>query len=558
MLIKSDEICYTKPALEDFLTEYNNLLASILVKNQHSLKFVASATIDRLEAQTHFFEKIQKYIQMRTLLAKDPSLVIELIPEDYFLYRHLYKEFNGRIKKAKNVSKVDIKEIVKKKWLIREILFITRLTIIFLKTLLFSIAVPQPKTKYQSIVRTYFDYRCKDKQGELREEYFGPFIVDLVKEFKTLMVYKILHPKIKELKEYLKLRRTANFESCLLESFLNPVSIVRAFILCLLSRIRLKDSFVYAGADITGLLQQSLDEDYFSGNSLGVYLEYEAAKMILGSNPERLLMPYENQCWGKVYPFIKSQSANIRTSIIGFQHSGFSFKVLNYFPSRIEKDLPLFPDKIVTVGNITKRTLEDKANYPSAIVEGAALRQANLVNSGSFHIASRQENLTSKIAYAFSYDVSKYKNIIKVLTRVFKNSSIYIYLKIHPDYNEKKIIGELGTDLPQNFCLAQEISWNNIYEEVDCILYDDNSIGLEGMINGVKTFMLDIEPFYDCNRIFYFNERQTELDINGLFKLKQALEEKTFLKGLDINRISPYISSYYNVYSKDKYFKAYL
>lgn len=558
--ISSDKIIYVHPPIESFLIEYNDLLASIyLKKSSKFFRYLASPTINRLEAQTHFFEKVQKYIQLRSMLLNDVSLLIKLIPEDYFLYEELSKEFKGRILICDNYILFEIKKPLK--WLFLMMKFSSRVVSRLLKTMFVTIIsiFIRPKTKYQSVIRTYFDHRCKDAEGKLREEYFGPLAFDLVKESKPLVVYKMIHERVAELWMYLKLRKSAKFDSCLLESFLSPLSVIKVFVLYLFSKIELKEKYLYSGMDITAILQQSLNDDYFSFRGLGVYVEYEVAKKVLGSNPERILMPYENQTWEKVYPLIKAKNPYISTKIIGFQHTGFSYKLLNHFPSKCEKSLSLFPDKIVTVGRMTKKILEEKAFYPCEIIEGAALRHTKLVKNGGFYIKSPRKILNNKIVYAFSYDISKYKKIIKALIKIFEGSSIIIYLKVHPDYCEDEVVKDLGIHLAPNFLLAQKIPWVEVYEVVDCVLYDDNSIGLEGIINGLKTFMLDVgEPIYDCNRMYYFNEWETTINMFGLLKLKQLIEEKRFVKEFDIEKVSEYVNSYYNAYSKSKYFSAYL
>ena len=556
--LTSDKIKYKKPPVENFLSDYNNLLAELLVKNKDSLKFIASPTINRLEAQTHFFEKIQKYVQICSSLKENTIGELELTPEDSFMYRGLDKEFRGRVFKCRRV--LTLRQYLKTKILARYIIFLLRWVNLLCRTLIFAFVLPCPKKRYQTIIRSYFDHRCKDNDGNLREEYFGPLILDLIKTQETLVVYKLLTPSRGELKNYLNLRLRSKFDSCLVESFLSPIAVIRLFFSYLSSRIKFRGQLIYMGRDIAFLLQQSLDSDYFSFGGLVTYIEYAAVEKILNLNPERILMPYENQAWEKVYPLLKARKSAISTRIIGFQHTGISFKLLNYFPPEQEKGLPFFPDTIITVGKITKKILEEKAYFPSKIIEGAALRHFKLAGNSHFDIKPYEKKINSGIVYAFSYDITRYKKIIRILIEVFGNSCILVYLKIHPDYDEESVIKDLGLELPSNFIPAQRVSWQEIYRSVDCVLYNDNSIGLEGIINGLKTFMLDeiIEPIYDSGRMFYFDEWETKLDMQKLHGLMRSIETKSFNKEFNILRVSEYINAYYNVYTADKYFNAYL
>ena len=63
----SSKIDFKRPPLEDYLTTYNNLLADILIEN-FSMKYLSSLTINRYEQETHLYQKVEQYIQIRKIL----------------------------------------------------------------------------------------------------------------------------------------------------------------------------------------------------------------------------------------------------------------------------------------------------------------------------------------------------------------------------------------------------------------------------------------------------------------------------------------------------------
>lgn len=557
---RSDQIQYRKPALESFLGEYNTLFASILAENIDNFAYVASPVVNRMEAQTHLYEKIEKYLQLKELLGKDKQLGITIAQEDDFIYPFLRKEFKERVRKDKRKKGrlfLAAAEKLKKIGILR---FSVKFLLIFLRSLrliIVSRSYPLAKKEYNSVIRSYFDFRCKSLDGKMREEYFGPFAVDLAKKGGLLVVFKLLY--FKDLGLFLSLRKQQpDFDSCLLEAFLSPFSLARAMFKFSFSRIKLRKEYFYRGEDITALLQAMINDDYYSLRGIDVFIEYEAAKRIMAFKPGRLYFPYENQTWEKVYPLARGAVGG-DTRIIGFQHTSFSYKLIMHFPAQAEKNLPLFPDKILTVGKLTCQLLKEKAHYPCEIAQGAALRHAKYQAAGSFNIKAPHDKLQKRIVYAFSYDLSKYRSIIVALLDVFRDSGITVYLKMHPDYNENDILSSLGIKLPENFKLAQSLPWKIIYDSVDCVLYDDNTLGVEGIINGLKTFMLDVsEPIYEINRMHYFNEWASSLDIAGLKKIRNEIENGTFKLSYDVDNVSNYVNSYFNVYSREKYFQAYL
>ena len=547
-VIDSNKIHYEKPELNDFLVQYNEILAEILVENFESFSYLASATINRLEAQTHFFERVEKYIQLRHMLEKEPELTVRLIDVDHFLYESLSSEFGVRVI-------TDSRKHIKK-WR-----FLPRYLLLLIYNLFFSLvgmllARKYKKKEYDYIIRSYFDFRNVGER--LREEYFGQVAEDLAKEYRTLVVFKLLQRK--DLLLFIKVHKTAIFDACLLESFLSPWSVIKAFIRYLGSHVYLHKKVTYKGHDVTSLLQRSLDEDFYLMKGIGVYLEYEAAKKITELNPKRIMFPYENQTWEKVYPYVRKELQR-DVFILGYIHSGFSYKLLIFFPTSLEGKLPIFPDKIVTMGEISTRILKEKASYLCEIVTGAALRQTKHIDNEQvkrerFPIKPTSDRIERKIAYAFSYDREKYNAIIASLLRVFKNTSILVYLKFHPDFDESDILRHLGFSLPSNFIPARSIPWGKIYSSVDLILYDDNSIGIEGIINGVKTFMYNVaEPVYNCERFFYFDTYRSDIYENDLIKICEELVKGTFIKEMPVEKISDYINQYYHVYTREGCFK---
>lgn len=543
--VRSEEIKFHRPPLESFLGEYNDLLAGILVRSFPSFKHLASPTLDRMEGQTHLYERLEKYLQLRERLSRDPALRLELVADEQALYPALRMEFGGRVRGADTFWSQAL-----------------RFPLRFLWNLGFTLAASlvsalwgRPRGSYQSVVRTYFDFRCRDGAGRLREEYFGPFLPDLAQASRTLVVFKLVNKG--DLGLYRRLRGKAGFDHCLLEAFLSPWAVLRVYLSYLFSRARLEEPCPYHGVDARPLIQRSLNEDYLNLRGLPAYLEREAARGILRPSVRRLYLPCENQAWEKAYPLVRREKDLSRLFIVGFQHTGLSYKLLNYFPSRLESSLPVFPDRIVTVGQVLARLLREEAHFPSEIVEGAALRHEKLVQDGTFRVRPPSPEVQRGVVYAFSYDLSKYRNILEALTAAFEGSPVMVYLKIHPLYKEEDVLRSSGLTLPPNFVPVQGLPWEEVYRQVDCVLYDDNSIGLEGLTQGLKTFMLDAgEPIYRCDRMFYFSEWEPTLDREGLFRLRRELEAGTFSKHFDVRRVSAYLKSYYNPYSSNR-FKAY-
>lgn len=549
--ISSDQIKYRKPDINDFLVTYNELLAKVLVENFNSFKYQTSATINRLEAQTHFYEYVEKYIQIIELLDADSALCVMISKNDQILYAPLKQRYGVRISgNFKNTNHIKILFVLKFLFY-----FAIELSLSVIAKILF-----KPKNNYKYIIRTYFDFRCIDhKSGAIRDDYFDRFLEDLKSVADVLVVFKLLNLRNwRNFRRFIRAKKDVGFDVCLLEYFLSPYELCKGFVSFIKSRIRLKSPLIYKGHDISQLINLSMEEDYYNRRGLVVYIEYYIAKKILKLSPDRLFYPFENQTWEKVYPLAKKRG-NFRTVIVGFQHTGFSYKLLNHFPTRIEKHLPIYPDIILTTGKIFKRLFIEHAHFPSVIKVGAALRHDKFVTNGKFTFKDPVNKVLGRIAYAFSSDIEKHFRIINLLLDVFEDTDITVYLKFHPLFDEKLLLKRLNRHLPANFVPAANISWQDIYNSVDAILYDDNSLSIEGIFNGVKTYMLDEEePIYNIERMFGFNEWKRSLDKNGLIELRQAILNKTFDKTYNVGNVRTYIREYFSEYSTETAFNRFV
>ena len=524
---------------------YNDKLANILVKN-FSIKYLSSATINRLEGQTKFYEFLEKYIQISELLDSDKEICVQINKEDKILHIILKKIYGKRITGKRDYYFLKLK-----------LIFFPKLIALFFINLIFSIISRLKgitEKEYTFVVRTYFDYRSIDENGYLCDQYFGDLIDDLKINGKLLVVYKMMRGG--DFLKFLKIK-SLDFDAVALEYFLNISTLLKAFKAFLDSHIVLKEKFIYKNNDCTEILQLFISEDYLTFKGLGVFVEKEVAIKSFNLNPKNILFPYENQTWEKVYPLVKNYLKS-NTKITGYQHTGVSYKLLNYFPSKIEKHLPMFPDKIVTVGKIIRDVLLEQANYPSEIVVGGALRfKKHFLNNrnSNIEISCSGKKINKKIVYAFSYDKKKYNTILKLLLEIFGSTEIDVLLKFHPDYIEDDILGSFGTKLPINFKPAGTLDWGEIFQIIDLVLYDDNSIAFEGMIHGVKTFSVaESEKIYDISRKFDFNDWDENLNKNDLIVIKNQLIDGTFDKEINVRTIYAYINKYFTKYNTKEYF----
>lgn len=531
-----EEIEFEKKPVDEFLVEYNHFLAEIYKKNFSDIRFRSSPIFNKHEAQSHFYQRLLLYsLGVETL--KDSEVTLEV--RDPVIGNALKSVYGNRVQTPGRDYNF--------KLFIKRYSFYLAMTVFFKTISFFKKGVGHD---YDAVIRTYFVPRSINKDGELREEYLSAFADDLFSNKKTLCVYKILDWH--DWKKFWKATDTKKFDFCLYEHLLSPLDIISVFSRFLFSKITLNERVSYRNVDISPLLLEALDEEYSKIGALINYTEEVVAKKIFGFKPEAIYFPYENQAWEKVYQHQKSKNSS-KALIVGFQHTGVSFKLLNYFPSVVEKTLPIYPDVIFTVGDIIKKVLEEKAFYSSKIITAGAIRHSHFVVDGSIKSLGPKAQTNKIVTYAFSYDFSLYHKILTDLGEVFDGTDIKVYLKFHPLFSDAYLKRHFGHFFNKNLILGTPITWAEIYDTADIILYDDNTIGFEGMIKGVKTYLYkDAEKFYDCKRDYYFDVWRHEVGKSDLYEMRDLLISGSYPKGFDQSKLDDYLLQYFRPYVAKK------
>ena len=484
--------------------KYDNIFGKLLRDNLDNPGFRASAVIGRAEGQTHLLEKI-----------------------------HL-----GRFLKFPVGP-----------W--RLVRFCVSLSTLILFRVFAYMVLPggfrYERASIEIVIRTFFDYRCVSRENFLREEYFGPLTDEIGSNHSTLVVFKLLHRW--DCIQFLKTQPNPNWIGVVQEAVLNPFEVLyaigRGFRYALIWR-DIPKPIQFCGTDISKFVVEACKKDFMTLGYFNYFFEEAVVRKLSRRHKFRaVLLPFENHPWEKAWSWLRSQIPHTY-KVVGFQHSGLSRKLRNYFCSREEAILPLFPDRIMTVGNILTKVLMEESLFPSEVTTGAALRHTKMFTGGRI-LVSRNSTQPIGVVYAFSYDTTKYLIIVETLIRVFAGTRFIVYLKIHPDYSETDVMAAVGIALPANFILAQSTSWPTIFSRVALTLYDDNSIGLESLAAGVKSYMLDVgEPTYDCSRTFDFGFWKTNLTEAELVVLRNQMESGQVADDFDFQNIEDYLNNFYS------------
>jgi hypothetical protein len=312
------------------------------------------------------------------------------------------------------------------------------------------------------------------------------------------------------------------------------------------AHVKIKACYNYKNRDIAPAINHSLLLDYLRLRSFVAYQEKYICRNLLRFDLGAFIYVFENQSWEKACCSIL-KGKNIR--LIGYQSSGFSPIFLNFFPTKLDAQIQSMPDVILTVGDLFTRCLLEQGNFDIPVKTFAALRFPYPSDGARYKVLKPNPSLLQKILYAFPVHISQYPSILDDLVKVFAHTAITVDLKLHPLFKPEKVKG--FDSLPSNFKVVDQVEMNRLPDIYDCVLFNDNSFGIESLFMGVRSYQYDATRKFDDERFFYFDLWDTHLGYDGLISLRDQILNGSYTKDYDVLALGDYLNSMYQPYTGD-------
>ena len=483
----------------DYLGEYNNLLSKVAAEFGDSFAAIASPTLSKQETVTYLYQSINR---ATALGLKKPS----------FPWRRLV-EFVPRL-----------------------ILMFARVTYAVLR---FRVeALPEGAVYF----RTWLVPRCFS-DAPLVDDYFRCLPTDLRASEKIVTGFSVLSFGL--LNKYSRARK--NGTQILAYGLLNIADIIKLFLNYIFSAfIRTQKNHHLGDFQVTAHINKSLLLDYLMLRSFGAYVEKYLCKKLISHNIKAFVYVFENQSWEKAV-CATFRGHDIR--LIGYQSSGFSPVFLNFFPTEEDSQRQPMPNIILTVGNHFQRYLTEHGHYQIPVESFAALRFSYPKFNDSYVVMPPNTRILHRILYALPVHFDQYNDTINDLIEVFRKTRICVDLKLHPLYQLADIKG--APTLPANFRVMINVDMDSLRDTYDCVLFHDNSFGIEALLKGVKSYQYSRDGSFADDRFMYFDLWQVNYTIKDLVALRNEIQLGSFEKKFDVIAVSEYINAMYRPYTKD-------
>ncbi|MDP1674347.1 MAG: hypothetical protein Q8L65_14715, partial [Burkholderiales bacterium] len=347
-----------------------------------------------------------------------------------------------------------------------------------------------PETRRDVILFTYLD-------GEFSagwDRYFGD-LADLIRqqqpELRTACVAYVYTPYRQRLDEMLA-RATEPYLP--LYGFLDNGELLRALGRSIAATFGLNK--YSAGMDVeaaamASLLEEALIEDVSRRGYLHNLLVHHAtAAMVRTLSPSRVIYPYENKSLEKALLLGARAAGGVR--LVGYQHTSITPRHIGLRFEAGETATTPLPDRIVTVGSITRDYLEESGNYPAGrLVAGCALRQAWTAPLPSRPLAAGHPRILLALSSSIRELVSAVEFMREVKTRL---PGVEIGVRPHLNFPLTILSPELrdwvrthATDFSGSL-LQDNLAW------ADVTAYVSSTVALESLMLGRPVIYLAIDP----------------------------------------------------------------
>ena len=253
------------------------------------------------------------------------------------------------------------------------------------------------------------------------------------------------------------------------------------------------------GLDLEPLLRASLREDLASGNYYAALLLRPAARRLASrAKPALFLYPYENKALEKML-LLGLREGHPGARIVGYQHTAVTPRhaTLLFAPGEAERT-PL-PDRIATLGGVTRDWLEANGRYPPGLlVEACALRQAP-----PFALARRSRSAESvRVLFVLSSSLAELARAARWLLEAARLRPHWEFaLRPHPEFPLAGLPAPLRSALAQR---ARDLAGTPLRENLewcDAVAYASSTAGLEALGAGRPVVNLDFGELLDVDPV---------------------------------------------------------
>jgi GT2 family glycosyltransferase len=208
------------------------------------------------------------------------------------------------------------------------------------------------------------------------------------------------------------------------------------------------------------------------------FLRRAFARMLARAQPRVLVFPFENRAWERAL-MREARAAGVER-IVGYQHASITPRHLAF--EETPGTAPPRPDRVITVGAVTARWLQERApDLRGKIVEGASLRRG---------AAALEPPMADGLLVAISSSRGEALALMQMLHQAAHRLHLPIVFRSHPTIPADDLFA--GFTWPAHVRLSKGTSLAADLEGASIVAYSSSTVALEGMLSGRLPVFVDI------------------------------------------------------------------
>jgi hypothetical protein len=339
----------------------------------------------------------------------------------------------------------------------------------------------------QALLFTYVDAAFRDAP----DAFFGPLAENLA---VSACHVAFVHSGYLETLPKLAAAKRARYEPLFGSLRLSDLAWALGASLCAWWRAGRYDAPALGGIPATPLLRAALRWDIGQGGYFYNLLVYRAARRLLARwKPAWLLYPFENKALEKLL-LLAARDTSPRTRIVGYQHTSITRRHATLLFAEGEAEATPLPDRVVTVGDVTRRYLEREGRYPPGIfVTGCALRQQR----GGL-LERRAPDGKVRLLLALSSSRRELIEAVDACRQALEaDPGLRFAIRTHPEFPVGLLPAPLRSWVDEHATNVSGSTLSSNLEWCDAVVYVSSTVALEALGRGRPVINLAISDPLD-------------------------------------------------------------
>jgi hypothetical protein len=436
------------------------------------------------------------------------------------------KDVEFRVIRSLQIQKQDLKDVVRKYTPVAVFFAAARA---FIRKMQVGQIKLDTKAKH-TVALSLLNHQSFQHGGGYSDTYFGKFVPYAAQKNAPLInLFFVNSPDYGTMMRKIRKAKTG-FVLMPLEYFLSALDIMKCLFISLrryFFGLSLIGDYSIDGKSVNHLINAAIRREfratYFYDN---IRIYYEIKNLVKKVSVKKFFYPFENQAFEKLVLLVLRRYSS-ETRAVGYQHPSLSLRHTNFLLTKQEAEITPLPDKIMTMGDVTKEFMSTRGNFPDHILtRGCALRQKQ--PSGD---VKNKRNI-SNIVVLLASNSEEYIKVIAFLNKALKIPNPYtVWLRPHPVFPLSDAIEIAGK--PQfSYYESDKETLDECLAWADVAVYVHSTSSIESLSRGLPVICLNIDNVISPDPLFSFTDfrwrAESPQDLVKIIDEINALSENEF------------------------------